>query len=336
MNNTYRWPRIIVVVSSLLLAFALFLPIWRIELDAPQYPEGLILKIFANGLQGDVNIINGLNHYIGMKELQTSDFIEFTILPYIIGSLVVLGLVTAAVNRKGAYYSYIAIFMAVAIISMVDFYRWEYNYGHNLNPHAAIQIPGMTYQPPLIGFKQLLNFGAYSIPDVGGICFILSGVLLLVGYILILKPKWIPMKKFKPGYAAVILVIIFQSCSTGPRSIKYGLAACDFCKMTIMDKRFACQFVTEKGKAYSFDDVHCMQSFMKASRSKGIAYVNDFTGKQELAKADQLFFVHAEGIPTPMGGNILTFVSEQDRDKAVSTNTGKALSWKELQGEPVK
>ena len=33
---------------------------------------------------------------------------------------------------------------------------------------AAIKVPGMSYQPPLIGGKQLLNFHATSWPDAGG------------------------------------------------------------------------------------------------------------------------------------------------------------------------
>ena len=53
------------------------------------------------------------------------------------------------------------------------------NYGHNLDPNAAIIVPGMAYQPPLIGFKQLLNFGAYSIPDIGGWLFVASGILMI-------------------------------------------------------------------------------------------------------------------------------------------------------------
>jgi copper chaperone NosL len=35
----------------------------------------------------------------------------------------------------------------------------------------------MSYQPPLIGYKELLNFGAYSIPDAGGWLFVLLGVI---------------------------------------------------------------------------------------------------------------------------------------------------------------
>lgn len=148
MKNDYKWPRLLVMLASLMLAGAIFLPIWQIQLSAPQYPEGLVLKIHANGLAGDVAVVNGLNHYIGMQTLHSEDFIEFTLLPYIIGTLVVLGLLAALINKKGIYYAYIALFMLFAVVSMVDFYRWEYNYGHNLDPNAAIQVPGMTYQPP--------------------------------------------------------------------------------------------------------------------------------------------------------------------------------------------
>ena len=51
---------------------------WRIELEAPQYPEGLVLQLHANKIGGDVDIINGLNHYIGMATLHTENFFEFT------------------------------------------------------------------------------------------------------------------------------------------------------------------------------------------------------------------------------------------------------------------
>ena len=72
------------------------------------------------------------------------------------------------------------LFVVFGIVAMIDFWRWEYNYGHNLNPDAPIIVPGMAYQPPLIGFKQLLNFGAYSIPAIGGFLFVGVGIILVV------------------------------------------------------------------------------------------------------------------------------------------------------------
>lgn len=180
-NNTISpLSKILLITAALFLIVSLFVPIWSIYLDAPQYPEGLGLKIWANKIAGDVDIINGLNHYIGMKTLHSNDFIEFTVLPYIIAAYAILFAVAAWVGKRKLVYISLIAFLLFGIISMVDFWLWEYDYGHNLDPNAAIKVPGMAYQPPLIGFKQLLNFGAYSIPNIGGWLFVAAGLLLVV------------------------------------------------------------------------------------------------------------------------------------------------------------
>ena len=181
--------RILSLIAGLLLLPAIFLPLWRIDLIAPQYPEGLYLQIYASKLGGDVQIINGLNHYIGMRELHADDFVEFKVLPFIFGFFALMGFVTAWLNRKILFLLFSFAYISFCLIAMFDFYRWEYDYGHNLNPKAAIQVPGMAYQPPLIGFKQLLNFGAYSFPDIGGYLLTTTAVLLVIGLWLVLKPQ---------------------------------------------------------------------------------------------------------------------------------------------------
>jgi len=170
--------RLLLILCSIALLAVIFLPIWRIELDAAQYPEGLELQIYSNKLAGQVDIINGLNHYIGMKTLHADDFIEFTVLPYIIGFFALAFLGVALSRKRKLVYVLFGAFLLFGIVAMVDFYRWLYNYGHDLDPNAPIIVPGMAYQPPLIGFKQLLNFGAFSIPDLGGWMFIAVGVIL--------------------------------------------------------------------------------------------------------------------------------------------------------------
>jgi copper chaperone NosL len=172
------YSRVGLLVASACLVVSIFVPIWQIDLDAPQYPEGLNMKIYAGKLGGDVEIINGLNHYIGMATLHAENFIEFTVLPYILGAFALLFVVAAAMAKKGMLSLSFISFLLFGILSMVDFWRWEYNYGHNLDPNAAIIVPGMSYQPPLIGYKQLLNFGAYSVPDTGGWLLVGAGLLL--------------------------------------------------------------------------------------------------------------------------------------------------------------
>lgn len=180
--------RILLFLTALLLIASLFVPIWYIDLDAPQYPEGLRLLIYANKLAGDVEIINGLNHYIGMQTLHAENFIEFTVLQYIIGFFALFALVAAIVGKRKLAIALFIAFVLFGIIAIIDFWRWEYNYGHNLDPKAAIIVPGMAYQPPLIGFKQLLNFGAFSFPDLGGWFFVASGLLMLT--VVLLETKF--------------------------------------------------------------------------------------------------------------------------------------------------
>jgi len=166
---------------------AYFFPLWHILLDAPQYPEGLEMKIWLNGLSGNIGQINGLNHYIGMKLISVNDFKEFKILPYVFGVLLLLGVTSAIIKSRKLLRTWFICLCLFGIIGFSDFYKWEYNYGHNLNPHAAIKVEGMNYQPPLFGYKQLLNFTAGSLPDTGGILVGLGGVLAAAA--LLSKPR---------------------------------------------------------------------------------------------------------------------------------------------------
>src|SRR5215216_8087609 len=91
--------RIIIAIASLALLATYFLPVWFIFLIAPQYPEGLTMYIWLNKLTGQVDIINGLNHYIGMKHISVEMFPEFSYLVYIVGFFILFGL-TVAITGK--------------------------------------------------------------------------------------------------------------------------------------------------------------------------------------------------------------------------------------------
>jgi copper chaperone NosL len=166
-----RSSRLAVSVAAVLLLGLYVTPLWRIQLHAPQYPEGLGLRIWVNQIAGatpnDLNSINGLNHYIGMRAIAPGDFPELRLMPWILGGMIAAGLLVALIGRRGPLYVWLQLIALSAVAGMVDFYRWGYTYGHELDEHAAIKVPGMSYQPPLIGSKQLLNFHASSWPDIG-------------------------------------------------------------------------------------------------------------------------------------------------------------------------
>ncbi|MBK6984296.1 MAG: nitrous oxide reductase accessory protein NosL [Bacteroidetes bacterium] len=321
MNSTEKnigtISKVLLVIAAILLVVSLFNPIWRIELDAPQYPEGLALTIHANKMGGEVDIINGLNHYIGMKTLHADEFIEFTILPYIISGYALACLLVVFIKRKKALNILFGAFLLFGIIAMVDFWRWEYNYGHNLDPTAAIIVPGMAYQPPLIGFKQLLNFGAYSIPDIGGWLFIVSGLLMAAAVILeFMKTK----KMMKQNMMAVVLpIILFSFFSCGqkdPDPIKLNSDNCDNCGMTISNPKFAAVLFTTKGRTYKFDDISCLLDYKNDNKEKAInagLYVASFLSDYKLLPVETAIYIKGDNVKSPMGGNIAAF---NDRESA--------------------
>src|SRR5829696_3098017 len=127
--------RLSLFLCAVALVVVLFVPMWRIDLQAPQYPEGLQLLIYPNKLAGNVDIINGLNHYIGMKTLHTDDFPEFKILPGIIIFFAAFFMITAFAGKRKWMNILFIVFVAFGTFAMIDFWRWEYNYGHNLDPN---------------------------------------------------------------------------------------------------------------------------------------------------------------------------------------------------------
>ena len=179
--------RIILAVAALALLAIYFVPLWRIDLHAPQYPEGLGLRIWVNQITGvkpnDLNSINGLNHYIGMHEISPDDIPELRLMPMILGALVGMGLLVAVLGRRGPLVAWLLIPGFGAVAGLVDFWMWGYRYGHELAPGAPVKVE--PFMPPVFGYQQIANFEVYSYPKAGsyllfGVAFLLAVALWLV------------------------------------------------------------------------------------------------------------------------------------------------------------
>lgn len=188
-----KMSRLIIALSAALLAVSFVLPVWRIDLLAPQYPEGLGMLIRINTITGvkpaDLNNINGLNHYIGMKAIVPEAIPVLDVMPVVLGALVMLGLGVALFGRSWAAWTWVGLVASAGTAGLVEFWRWSWDYGHNLASDAIIKVPGMTYQPPLIGTKQLLNFTASSWPAAGGIAAGAAFVIAIAALVLSRRKK---------------------------------------------------------------------------------------------------------------------------------------------------
>lgn len=183
LSKKSRW-LMLVIAGTLGLVY--WTPIWFINLEAPQYRDGLRLIIWLNQVTGgsefDLKNINLLNHYVGMKEIHANDFIEFKYMPYVLGVMMAGALATFCYPKIIMVYLGLISFLTTATAGLYDFHRWEYNYGHNLDSNAALSIPGISFEPPLLGCKAMMNFNTCSWPHVGTFLLLLAGGI--IGYVI--------------------------------------------------------------------------------------------------------------------------------------------------------
>ena len=133
------------------------------------------------------------------------------------------------------------------------------------------------------------------------------------------------------------LSIFFLSCNAGPEPLQIGKDNCHTCKMTIMDPKFGAELITDKGKIYKFDDVICLQHFIKSGEVKqdNIRHqlVINFEKENEFLDISQAVFLVSPGIKSPMGSQAAAFSTREAAEKYNSTLQGELLSWKELSGK---
>ncbi|UII56558.1 hypothetical protein LS684_03485 [Cytobacillus spongiae] len=165
---------------------SIFFPWWGMKFFAPQYPEGLDIIVYPSKLEGNIDIVNGLNHYIGMAEFSNESFPELQYLPSIIIGFSCLILLVAIIRRKNFLYGLIGLFIAGGIIGIWDMKRWLTKYGTELDPKAPIELD--PFVPPILGENTLANFITHSY-------FTTGSFLLGASFILILMPLWLERKK---------------------------------------------------------------------------------------------------------------------------------------------
>jgi hypothetical protein len=180
--------RLLLLLAAAVVASALFFPLWKVSLTAPQYQEGLELfvypwKIQGGGLNGnDLNEINNLNHYIGMKPIRQTDFTEMQVMPFMFGVFILLALRAAVFGQMAALIDLFVTAAYFGAFSIGAFYYRLYTYGHNLDPHAPVHIEPFT--PVLFGTQRIANFTQSSYPMLGTylLCVFMALLLLAIWF----------------------------------------------------------------------------------------------------------------------------------------------------------
>ena len=190
------WSRLLLLVAAVAVAAAVFCPLWKLRLVAPQYSNGLEMKIYTyklvgGGLNGnDINEINNLNHYIGMKKIQQADFTEMQIMPFMFGVFILLALRSVVFGEMKAVIDLFVLALYFGAFSIGSFFYRLYWYGHNLDPHAPMRIKPFT--PLVFGSQKIANFTQSSYPELGT-------YLLWVFMLLLILAIWFSSKEAVPS-----------------------------------------------------------------------------------------------------------------------------------------
>lgn len=173
-------PSLIMIVAAILLFISIFLPYWKITLFAPQYPGGLQAEMYVNRLSGEIQEIDGLNHYIGMKPLGEAAVLERTLSVFIIVGLALLILATLYVHSPFALFLCIPALLYPAFF-LADLYFWMRNFGMNLDQNAPLRNAVKPFVPPLLGEGKIAQFTTIATWEAGLFMSIAASVLILIG-----------------------------------------------------------------------------------------------------------------------------------------------------------
>lgn len=186
----YLTPTFIFAFARIVLLVSIFFPFWHMELEAPQYPNGLFLTAYVNHLTGDVREIDGLNHYIGMRSLGEAAAFERAASVWMMIAMVLLVEGAAFIHSKWA------VLLALPVITfpiafIADLYYWMRSFGLNLNPEAPLSNSVKPFVPTVLGEGGIGQFKTYADLGTGYWLAVAAAGLIVVGF-------WFHRRAYRP------------------------------------------------------------------------------------------------------------------------------------------
>jgi nitrous oxidase accessory protein NosD len=197
------------VIAGLLVALATTLPLWRSHLIAPQYPDGLHIYAYGHGMEGDVAEVDSLNHYIGMRPFDPADVPEMALWPVGVALAFAAIVVATVVRHRWVALAARAYLWVFPLFILADIQFRLYQYGHDLDPRAALRIPEFT--PWVIGPTRVWNFTNVAYPGTGILCLLGAAAVVTFGPWLLRRAT--AAVRRPPAVAAVLVLVAMVAAS---------------------------------------------------------------------------------------------------------------------------
>ena len=127
------------------------------------------------------------------------------------------------------------------------------------------------------------------------------------------------------------------ACGTAPQGaaeLDTRNEACQHCRMTVSDRRFASQVVAPGEEARFFDDLACLTEWLASQPTLptgAVAYVTDHRTATWVAGSDAVF-TRVETIETPMGSHVIAHASRASRDQDPEVREGVPVATADVLG----
>lgn len=167
-------------LAAVLILSSAWLPLWTMELHAPQYPRGLTLTAYGTRIEGDIQEVNAVNHYVGVEPVHSESIPELAFFPYLLGGLVALVLGGAVLARNWVLRSLVRLGVwGFASGFLLDVQWWLYRSGHERNIDAPYRIDDFT--PRVLGGTTVVNFTSETMVATGFWLILLAALLITFG-----------------------------------------------------------------------------------------------------------------------------------------------------------
>lgn len=192
-SRLLRWlPSALWLIAAVLLLVSINFPYWGMELQAPQYPEGLHMWVYVNRMTDDnaldtideVHEIDGLNHYIGMKSLCEAAIVERSLAIPGLSAAVVLLAVAALWRRRWTWLLTLPT-VTIPFVFLGVMALWLNYYGQSLDPYAPLSSAIQPFTPPVLGEGIIGQFKTVAYVDTGW--FLALGAAVLVGVAVVVR-----------------------------------------------------------------------------------------------------------------------------------------------------
>jgi copper chaperone NosL len=130
---------------------------------------------------------------------------------------------------------------------------------------------------------------------------------------------------------AMLLALAVGACAIEPQPLHLGNEECAHCRMMITEPQFAAQALNNKGKAFKFDAVECLASWVLAGEVDAAEihslWVADHEEPTRWLRVEEAAFLRSGAVHSPMGAGLIALRDGDAARDQQRARGGEVMGW---------